>query len=80
MLARVMETAKLAFGEAQPMNEVRGGPYRSEDPKRYEGLLRLLATQPPHLAEGEMAVIRPQGNSGFAVVGKIRVEDWPLLQ
>src|SRR5712692_2353535 len=33
----------------------------------------------PYLAEGEMAVIRPQGDSRFALVGRIRLEDWPLL-
>jgi phosphohistidine phosphatase SixA len=29
----------------------------------------------PYLAEGEMAVVTPRG-SGFAVVGRLRVEDW----
>ena len=33
----------------------------------------------PYLAEGEMAVVRPQG-SGFTVVGRLRVEDWQLLE
>jgi phosphohistidine phosphatase SixA len=37
---------------------------------------------PPYLAEGEIAVVRPEvgptGN-GFKVVGRIRIEDWPLL-
>jgi hypothetical protein len=98
---RTIETARLAFGKAEFMNEVRGGPARSEDPRRYEGLRKLLATTPPagantvisshanpfyavagppYLAEGEIAVVRPQGDSGFAIVGKIRVEDWQLLQ
>src|SRR5260370_616672 len=43
---RTVETAKLAFGKAQPMNEVRGGPSRPEDPKRHKGLRTLLATPP----------------------------------
>jgi len=98
---RTMETAKLAFSKAQAMQEVRGGPARPEDPKRYEGLTRLLAAKvpkgenlvisshgnpfhavagPPYLAEGEMAVVRPDGASGFTIVGKIRVEDWQLLK
>jgi phosphohistidine phosphatase SixA len=98
---RTMETARLAFGKAQPMTEVRGGPARPEDPKRYEGLRKLLSSSvpkgqnlvisshgnpfhavagPPYLAEGEMAVIRPEGDSRFAVVGKIRLEDWQLLK
>lgn len=98
---RTMETAKLAFGKAQPMTEVRGGPARPDDPSRYDPLRKLLGTHvpkgenlvisshgnpfhavagPPYLAEGEMAVVRPQGDSRFAVVGKIRVEDWQLLK
>src|SRR3954447_20948073 len=41
---RTMETARLAFGTAKAMQEVRGGPVRSEDPKRYDGLKTLLST------------------------------------
>jgi phosphohistidine phosphatase SixA len=98
---RTMETARLAFGKAELMKEVRGGPARAEDPKRYEGLRKLLSAPPPkgenlviashanpfyavagppYLAEGEIAVLKPQGDSGFAIVGKIRVEDWQLLK
>jgi hypothetical protein len=98
---RTMETARLAFGKAQPMQEARGGPARTDDPKRYDGLRKLLASQPspgtntvisshgnpfhavagpPYLAEGEIAVVRPQGDSAFAVVGRIRLQDWELLQ
>src|SRR5688572_13273887 len=39
---RTMETARLAFGKAQPSNEVRGGPVRSDDPSRYAALKKLL--------------------------------------
>jgi len=35
---------------------------------------------PPYLAEGEMAVVRPEGDSRFTVVGRVRIEQWPLLQ
>ncbi len=98
---RTMETARLAFGKAQPMQEARGGPSRTDDPKRYDGLRKLLASQPPpgtntvisshgnpfhavagppYLAEGEIAVVRSQGDSAFAVVGRIRLQDWELLQ
>jgi phosphohistidine phosphatase SixA len=98
---RTMETAKLAFGKAQAMQEVRGGPSRPDDPSRYDPLRKVLGTHvpkgenlvisshgnpfhavagPPYLAEGEMAVIRPEGDSRFAVVGKIRLEDWQLLK
>src|SRR5712691_6115832 len=98
---RTMETARLAFGKAQPMQEARGGPARTDDAKEYEGLRKLLSTPvpkgenvvisshgnpfqavagPPYLAEGEIAVVRPQGDSAFAVVGRIRLQDWELLQ
>jgi broad specificity phosphatase PhoE len=33
----------------------------------------------PYLAEGEIAVLAPNG-SGFAVVGRIRIEDWQALE
>jgi len=97
---RTMETARLAFGKATPMNEVRGGPLRSDDPKRYDGLRKLLSSPvpkgenlviashgnpfhavagPPYLAEGEIAVVRPEGDGKFGVVSRIRLEEWPKL-
>lgn len=97
---RTMETARLAFGKAQAMNEARGGPAQPPDDKRYEGLKKLLSSPvpkgenvviashgnpfhavagPPYLAEGEMAVVRPGGDS-FAVVGRIRLEDWQAFK
>ena len=97
---RTMETARLAFGKAQGMNEVRGGPARPDDPSRYDPLRKLLGALvpkgqnvvisshgnpfhavagPPYLAEGEMAVISPQGDSRFAIVGRVRIEDWSHL-
>src|SRR3989442_368380 len=98
---RTMETARLAFGKAQAMNEARGGPAQPQDPSRYDGLKKLLSTHvpkgrnvvisshgnpfhavagPPYLAEGEIAVVEPKGDSAFAVVGRIRLQDWELLQ
>jgi phosphohistidine phosphatase SixA len=97
---RTMETARLTFGKATPMKEVRGGPLNSDDPRRYDGLRRLLSLPvpngenlviashgnpfravagPPFLAEGEIAVVRPEGNGKFSVVSRIRLEDWPRL-
>lgn len=97
---RTMETARLAFGKAQAMSEVRGGPAQPSDPARYAALKKLLSTRvpkgenlvvtshgnpfhalagPPYLAEGEIAVLRPQGDS-FAIVGRIRLEDWQTLK
>jgi hypothetical protein len=34
----------------------------------------------PYLAEGEMAVVRPEGNSKFTVVDRVRLEHWEFLQ
>jgi len=97
---RTMETARLAFGKATPMQEARGGPASTDDPKRYEPLRKLLAAQPstatntvisshgnpfhavagpPYLAEGEIAVVKPEG-SGFSVLGRVRVEDWQAFK
>ncbi len=94
---RTMETARLAFGKARATNDVRGGPLRADDPKRYEPLRKLLATPPaagtntvlsshgnpfhavagpPYLAEGEIAVVRPEGGGKFSVVARIRPTDW----
>ena len=97
---RTMETARLAFGKATPMNEVRGGPLKSDDPKRYDGLRKLLSSPvpkgenlviashgnpfqavagSPYLAEGEIAVVQPQGDGRFTIVSRIRLEDWRAL-
>jgi phosphohistidine phosphatase SixA len=97
---RTMETARLAFGKARALNEVRGGPIQTGDPTRYTPLRKLLSTpvppgenlvisshgnpfralvDAPYLAEGEIAVIRPGGESGFTVIGRIRLDDWQTL-
>ena len=34
---------------------------------------------PPHLMEGEAAVIRPLGGDKFEIVARIRVDQWPEL-
>jgi phosphohistidine phosphatase SixA len=96
---RTMETARLAFGRAEPTQDVRGGPLR-EDQSRYDPLKKLLSTKAPkgenvvvashgnpyhavagapYLAEGEVAVVRPEGNAGFTEVARIRLEDWAKL-
>jgi len=31
---------------------------------------------PPYLAEGELAVVRPEGGGRFSVIGRIRLSDW----
>lgn len=35
---------------------------------------------PPYLAEGEIAVLRPEGNLRFTVIARIRPEDWSGLR
>ena len=63
---RTMETARLAFGKATATNDVRGGPARTDDPKRYEKLRSLLATKP---SAGVNTVISSHGNPFHAVAG-----------
>jgi phosphohistidine phosphatase SixA len=63
---RTMETARLAFGKAKPMQEVRGGPARRDDPKRYDGLKKILSTPVP---KGDNLVISSHGNPFHAVAG-----------
>jgi hypothetical protein len=91
---RTMETARLAFGKATAMNEVRGGPVEAA---RYGALKRLLSSPvpggtnrvisshgnpfaalagPPYLAEGEVAVVRPERGESFSVIARIRLTDW----
>jgi hypothetical protein len=97
---RTVETARLAFGKAEPTPDARGGPARPDDPKRYEPLRKLLSTAvppgenrviashgnpfhalagSPYLNEGEIAVVRPDGDMKFTVVGRIKLEDWARL-
>jgi phosphohistidine phosphatase SixA len=63
---RTVETAMLAFGKAEKTEEVRGGPVRTDDPKRYDPLRKLLATPP---ANGTNNVVSSHGNPYFAVFG-----------
>ena len=63
---RTMETARLAFGKAKAMNEVRGGPAQPQDPSRYDNLKKLLSTRPAGKAN---TVISSHGNPFHAVAG-----------
>jgi phosphohistidine phosphatase SixA len=63
---RTVETAKLAFGRAEPTSAVRGGPARPEDPARYAALRSLLGQAP---APGTNDVIVSHGNPFHAVAG-----------
>jgi len=63
---RTMETARLAFGSARPMQEVRGGPARTDDPARYDPLKKLMSTKPP---AGQNTALSSHGNPFYAVFG-----------
>ena len=63
---RTVETAMLAFGKAEKTNDARGGPLKSDDPKRYDPLRKLLAARP---AKGLNDAISSHGNPFFAVFG-----------
>jgi len=63
---RTVETAMLAFGKAEKTQEVRGGPLRSDDPKRYDALKALLSAPP---APGRNNVISSHGNPFYALFG-----------
>jgi phosphohistidine phosphatase SixA len=38
-----------------------------------------LGSAAPEVADGEALVLRPDGQGGSALVGRIRIEDWPAL-
>src|SRR5687768_16334248 len=63
---RSMETARLAFGRAEALNELRGGPIPANDPARYVPLRQLLSTPQPR---GENFEIASHGNPFYAVAG-----------
>jgi hypothetical protein len=63
---RTVETAMLAFGKAEKTQEVRGGPMKSDDPKRYDALKALLSAPP---APGHNNVISSHGNPFYALFG-----------
>ena len=63
---RTMETGRLVFGSAQPMQEVRGGPARTDDPARYDPLKKLMSTKPP---AGQNTALSSHGNPFYAVFG-----------
>ena len=63
---RTVETAMLAFGKAEKTNQARGGPLKSDDPRRYDALRTLLAGAP---APGATNVISSHGNPYYGVFG-----------
>jgi phosphohistidine phosphatase SixA len=65
-LCRTMETARLAFGEAEPVAAVRGAALPAADPGRYAALKELFATPYPR---GANLVIASHGNPFYGVAG-----------
>jgi phosphohistidine phosphatase SixA len=65
-MCRTMETARLAFGAAEPVPDMRGAPLPPADPNRYTALKKVLATpQPPG---GNLAIVS-HGNPFYGVAG-----------
>ena len=56
----------LAFGKAEKTQEARGGPMRSDDPKRYDALRKLLSRRP---RPGQNNAISSHGNPFYGVFG-----------
>ena len=65
-LCRTMETARLAFGQAQPVPAMRGAPLPLADPNRYTALMQLFTTAYPR---GANLVIASHGNPFYGVAG-----------
>jgi hypothetical protein len=63
---RTVETAMLVFGKAEKTNEARGGPLKSDDPRRYDGLRGLLSSAPP---TGTNNAVSSHGNPFYGVAG-----------
>jgi phosphohistidine phosphatase SixA len=65
-LCRTMETARLIFGAAEPVADMRGAAVAVADPSRYAVLKKLFAT--PHPRGGNLA-IASHGNPFYGVAG-----------
>ncbi len=94
-MCRTMETARLVLGRATPQNDIREGASSDYPGlKRLltnpvaNGANRWLVGHgtpfravagAPHLAEGEAAVIRPEG-TGWTVVARVLPQDWAQLK
>jgi phosphohistidine phosphatase SixA len=65
-LCRTMETARLAFGRAEPVPAMRGAALPAADPNRYAVLKQLFATPYPR---GANLAIASHGNPFYGVAG-----------
>ena len=93
-MCRTMEHARLMLGAAAPRVEVRlaqGGDYTglkrllaapvAGGGNRWivgHGIPFRAVAGPPHLAEGEAAILLPR-TTGWTVVARLQVSDWPAL-
>lgn len=94
-MCRTMEHARLTFGMATPTNTMRelsGGEYIGlkgllsarlpAGTNRWivgHGIPFRAVAGPPHLAEGEAAVLRPLGD-GWVVLARLTIADWATLK
>lgn len=94
-MCRTLETARLMFGEAEPTGELREGAQGdylalkkllampiTAGSKRWmvgHGIPFWTVASTPHLAEGEAAVIRPEGTQ-WRVIARILPADWVTLK
>ena len=86
---RTMETARLAFGKTRATHEVRGDglkkllsspvPAGKNRAISSHGNPFIAVAGAPYLAEGEIAVVRPEGALRFTVLARIRPADWSSL-
>jgi phosphohistidine phosphatase SixA len=65
-MCRTMETARLIFGTAEPVPEMRGASVPVADPNRYAALKKLFATPYPR---GENLAVASHGNPFYGAAG-----------
>ncbi len=63
---RTVETARLVFGRAEKMQEVRGGPTAPENPDRYAALRKILIAP---VEKGANLAVVSHGNTFYSVAG-----------
>ena len=94
-MCRTLETARLMFGTVKPQNDLREGssgdypglkkmlatPVAAGGNRWIvgHGIPFRAVAGAPHLAEGEAAVVLPEG-SGWRVVARVLPGDWPVLK
>jgi phosphohistidine phosphatase SixA len=86
---RAEPTSAVRGGPARPEDPARYAPLRellarAPEPGTNDVIVShgnpfYAVAGPPHLAEGEAAVIQPTGE-GFRVVTRIRAEEWPVAR